>query len=286
MISLVVSSYRKEDFTKFSSSVEETIGVPFEIIKIENRNQFNLSKAYNQGARQAQFDCLVFVHEDVTFESEGWGRSLISLFGDNPDVGIVGVAGAIKKSYLPTGWGTGTSLFDRIHMNQGSQNGTEFQSTQKENAVFEKVKVLDGVFLATQKDIWEEFPFDESLDGFHLYDIDFSLRITQKYTGIISYEILLTHYSTGNYDSDWVQKTLNYHSRVDKRDLFDRDESYFSKSRRAWYKALTFPKIHLIQRKKFLDQMGMDLLSSVHAFCFRFPWIGRIVFKSLAVLGL
>lgn len=286
MISIIVSSYREEDFSKFEQSLRSTIGVPLELIKMENPNKMSVSKAYNLGGQKAQFDILLFVHEDVTFVSENWGKTLISLFETKENLGIVGVAGSLKKSFLPTGWGTGTSEFDRINLIQVSNGQEEFQSTRKSQESTECVKVLDGVFIATTKQIWEEYKFDESVTGYHLYDIDFSLRVTQKFLGLITYDILIKHFSLGNYNTEWVKMTLDYHNKKEKQSLFDQDQSYLSKSRRAWYKALTFGEIAKDQRAEFYKQMGYDLLSVVHAFSFRFPLVGRRIFYLLSIVGL
>ena len=286
MISVIVSSHRADDFSRFRDSLGETIGAHYELIKVENQNEFSLSAAYNIGAKQARYDILLFVHEDVAFETPAWGLTLTGLFSENEDLGIVGVAGALEKSGLPTGWGTGIAEFDRINLIQPSDQGEKHHSTRKVNELTEPVKVMDGVFLATRKRIWEEVQFDESLVGYHLYDIDFSLRVTQRYRGLISYEILLKHFSMGNYNSDWVEATLAYHRKSEKQGLFDKDMSYASGIRRAWYKALTFGNISSELRTDYLAKIGVDPLSMIHAFAFRFPVFGKKIFKILSLAGL
>ncbi len=286
MISIIVSSYNEEYFLNFKNSLNSTIGVPYELIMIENPNKYSLSKAYNMGGEKAKFDILLFVHEDVIFVSEYWGQLLIKLFQDDPNLGIVGVAGSLIKSHLPTGWGTGTSEFDRINLIQVTNNKDNIHTTRKANKSFESIKVIDGVFIATPKIVWAEFKFDETVSGYHIYDIDFSLRVTQYYAGLISYEILLKHLSLGNYNTEWVKMTLEYHKREDKLFLFERGNSFASNIRRAWYKALTFGCISKEMRIEFSKQMGQDFLSSVHAFAFRFPGIGKRVFKFLSFFGL
>lgn len=286
MISVIVSSHKEDDFSVFSQSLSETIGVQYELIKIENPGKFSMSKAYNLGAEKAKFDYLLFVHEDVTFVAQNWGHKLLKLYNSLPDLGMVGVAGAIKKSFLPTGWGTGTGEFDRIHLIQTMGDREVYQSTKKSTERFEAVKVLDGVFICTKREIWSSLRFDESLQGYHLYDIDFSLRASQVWKVVISYEILLKHLSAGNYNSDWVEKTLDYHLNQEKSVLFDMDFDLVSKSRRAWYKALTFSVVNPSIRKKYLRNMGVDFFSAVHAFSFRFPWVGKKIFKVLGNLGL
>lgn len=286
MISIIVSSNKEEYFSNFKNSLNNTIGVPYELIKIENPNKFSLSEAYNIGGEKARFEILLFVHEDVIFVSENWGQTLKKLFEENQKLGIVGVAGALKKSSLPTGWGTGTSKFDRINLIQVFDDQEKIHTTRKAKETAEEIKVLDGVFIATPKIVWEKFKFDKSVSGFHVYDIDFSLRVTQYYTGIISYEILLKHFSIGNYNSEWVKMTLEYHKRNDKFSLFDLGDSFASNIRRAWYKALTFGDISEEMRIEFAKQMGKDFLSLIHAFAFRYPGIGRNIFKLISFIGL
>lgn len=286
MISIIVSSFNEEYFSKFRNSIERTIGVDFELIKIDNPKKYSLSEAYNIGGEQAQFDLLLFVHEDVVFVSKDWGLTIKKLFEENIKLGVVGVAGSLKKSYLPTGWGTGTSEYDRINLIQVTEDQESTHSTRKLNEPSELVKVIDGVFIATTKKIWEKFKFDESILGFHFYDIDFSLRVTESYLGLITYEILLKHFSLGNYDTDWIKMSLHYHMRKEKMIYFDQDDLHDSKIRRAWYKALTFGDISKELRVEFSSRMGQDFLSFIHAFSFRFPGPGRRIFKLLSLIGL
>ncbi len=53
------------------------------------------------GASQAKFNIICFLHEDVLFRSQNWGLTLVSLFADHPDLGLVGLAGSkYKKPYI------------------------------------------------------------------------------------------------------------------------------------------------------------------------------------------
>lgn len=273
MISIIVSSYNEVFFSKFSQSLNNTIGVPYELIKIENYNQFSLSKAYNLGGEKANYDFLCFVHEDVIFLTQDWGNKLMELFEKIQNLGIVGLAGSKKKSDLPTGWGTGIDEYDRICLVQVNNDCESIHNTRSGISNYVNIKVLDGVFLFTKKIVWNECKFDESLKGFHIYDIDFSLRITQKYQGIIFYDLLLAHFSSGGYNSDWIEKNLDYHERLDKKKLFEKDGVNISGIRRSWYNFLTERDIDLKLRKRYIKEMGFDVFSIFHALAFRFPSI-------------
>ena len=76
MISIVVSSYQEPLYQSFVNSVEKTIGVPYEIIKVENPGIMGICKAYNLGVSKAKYDIVCFSHEDVLCYSENWGKRL------------------------------------------------------------------------------------------------------------------------------------------------------------------------------------------------------------------
>ena len=79
---------------------------------------------------------------------------------------------------------------------------------------FDEVAVIDGVFMATKKAIATLFPFDETmLKGFHCYDLDFSLHIGTKYKTVVSYAILLEHFSEGRLNKNWLYDSLKLHKK-------------------------------------------------------------------------
>jgi hypothetical protein len=65
--------------------------------------------------------------------------------------------------------------------------------------------VLDGVFIAVHRRVWEKHHFDfKTFDGFHGYDLDFSRRATDAGARFaVPLDLLLLHRSTGRYGGDW-----------------------------------------------------------------------------------
>jgi len=77
-----------------------------------------------------------------------------------------------------------------------------------------RVACADGVWLATTTKIANEFKFDEvTFKGFHVYDIDYSLTVGQKYEVCVTYEILINHLSEGHYSREWVIDTLKLYDK-------------------------------------------------------------------------
>ncbi|MFV0607067.1 MAG: glycosyltransferase, partial [Niabella sp.] len=113
MISIIVSSYKPDLFLQFSQSIEKTIGVPYEIIKIGNPGLMSLAAAYNLGAGRAQCDNLLFVHEDIVFFTKDWGKVFLEKL-TLPQAAIIGLAGAVKRFRLPYGYFNGIPTLDYI----------------------------------------------------------------------------------------------------------------------------------------------------------------------------
>ncbi len=63
--------------------------------------------------------------------------------------------------------------------------------------------MVDGLFIAVDKTKIEE-RFDESVVGFHFYDVDFCYRNFQKEVSIgVVYDIRITHKSIGQTNEQW-----------------------------------------------------------------------------------
>lgn len=206
MISIIVSSYKDNSYNEFEKSVSVTIGVPYEIIKISNPGLMGICEAYNRGAERSKYDCFLFAHDDIIFNTQNWGQLLLAHLKDS-STGAIGVAGGKYKSSVPSSW----SIIEKqkaVNVMQHHKDEKESPSRiliKHNNEEKSQVVVLDGVFIATRKEVWRAFQFDESkLKGFHGYDIDFSLAVAQKFKIYVVYDILIEHFSEGNPDKNWI----------------------------------------------------------------------------------
>jgi hypothetical protein len=209
MISIIICSRKTEDFEKVRQNIAETIGQKHEVIRIDNSaNTYSISQAYNEGARKSLFPILCFVHEDIFFATQDWGLPLVQLLG-NAAIGLVGVAGGIYKTKAtgPTWWSPlkGAARINLIqHVASGGKKHMYENPFQEK---YSQVAALDGVFLACRKEVWEQFPLDERIiRGFHFYDLDLSLSVGEKYQVVVTYDILLEHFSEGKNDKVWAEQ--------------------------------------------------------------------------------
>jgi hypothetical protein len=219
MISVIVSSYNSTLFKQFEESVKLTIGLPYEIIRIENPGLMGICEAYNLGGEKAQFPYLCFSHEDIIFHTEKWGIKLINHFFNNKQLGIVGVAGSAYKPYVLSGWHSvwGGEMV-KMSFYEGKKDSTKqtLISVNHNKEILQRVVALDGCFLCTKKSIFSFVKFDqENFKNYHCYDIDYTLAICQKYEAAVMYDVLFTHLSSGGYNKKWLDETVKLHQKWD-----------------------------------------------------------------------
>lgn len=211
MLSIIISSYQEHYYVKLLDNIKKTIGGNFvhEIIKINNPGLMGICEAYNKGAEQAVYDHLLFIHEDILFQSTDWGEKLKKHFRTLQNPGILAVAGTSYKSLLPVGWWSFAD-FSALHIDQITKEKEthSYRLTQPQ-----KVLITDGVFLAMTKKIWAEVRFNEKNPDFHGYDIEMSLDVSKKYQNYIIHDVLLTHLSSGNITKNWLDRLIKIYLR-------------------------------------------------------------------------
>ena len=203
MLSIIISSYQPHYYIALEKNIADTIGIPYEIIKIDNNGIMGICEAYNRGAEKAQYDFLLFLHEDVLFETQDWGLILTQLLSKK-SIGCVGLAGGDYVSTYPLPWWQNKER-RFFHLNQISTNEEKKinRLTEHKNVIF-----LDGVFIACRRNIFLETRFSDYLQGFHGYDMDFSWRASQTHQNIVSHEITLTHFSAGHPNIEWFKSLI------------------------------------------------------------------------------
>lgn len=218
MLSIIICSISPERLLNLQQNIQQTIGVEYEIISIDNREtEWSIAKAYNYGASKARYPYLFFVHEDVMFHSCGWGEFVERKLRE-PDCGVIGFVGGKLMLNCYSGWNQYYAwvccyLYQRENDLSRFDVGNAY--LQKP---FEEVVTVDGLGMFVRRDVWEEYPFDENLlIGFHCYDIDFSLQIMAGgyYKNYIccSNQVLIEHFSSGSFNSQWFADTIRLYKR-------------------------------------------------------------------------
>lgn len=278
MLSIIISSYQTNFFTALEKNIAETCGIEYEIIKIDNPGKMGICQAYNMGAAQAQYDNLLFIHEDILFETENWGKILLNLLQKN-NVGCIGVAGADYIPNTPCPWWAVINHY-YSHINHYNIQEKEKHEYTFNNENLEKpVKFIDGVFVACKKEVWNKFKFDERLTSFHAYDISFSLNLNyNNYQNIISNLITITHFSPGNLSLDWLYSLTQVREQNPNffnQQIFDKHTELFA------FKYYADQLRHLQKRNAKNDYKKLFSYISLP----KFGWINMLkAFKKMAYL--
>lgn len=213
MFTIICCSVNPQAAAKLRANIEATCGMPFEFIAYDNRGRGDgLCKVYNSCAARARYDMLCFVHEDVEFLTEGWGRIIAAKLAE-PDCGVIGFAGSILKLRRLTGWHNGGGDL-RAHYVQYMHGRHHTAVFNPEGLDFSPVVTLDGLCLFVRRDVWSEIPFDEqTFTGFHGYDIDFTLAVACRYRNYVCNKVLAEHFSTGGYSQEWLDTMKRLHDK-------------------------------------------------------------------------
>ncbi|HEY0055615.1 MAG TPA: glycosyltransferase [Pedobacter sp.] len=216
MISIIISSAKNHLLDAVTRNIDETIGVTYEIISFDNsQGKYGICSVYNKCSKKAIYEIVCFLHEDIVIRTRNWGRLVIDIFEKNQSLGLLGVAGTSYQPFIPSGWGhpglPGKILhyFNLIQHHKFSDKNAKHLYSNPEDAQLSKVATLDGVLLCTTIKVLEQHAFDEDmLQGFHGYDLDFSLSVNLTHSVAVTYNILIEHFSEGNFEKEWLYESI------------------------------------------------------------------------------
>ena len=204
-------------------NITETVGCVFEVLSYPNElGTKGICEVYNQGAKDARYGIVCFMHEDLKILTQDWGKIVWRYFVENPSLGLLGVAGGDYKSLAPSSWFNfeappdfpGKKYINLLqgYKSEGKPPVHEFSNPKAEK--LSKVACVDGVWMCTRKSIAEEVRFDEQLlKGFHGYDIDYSIAVGRKHMVAVTFEVLLHHFSEGGSTLGWVTDQVSIHKK-------------------------------------------------------------------------
>jgi hypothetical protein len=250
MISVIISSADKKMLVAVSKKIAETIGVPHEIVSFNNEDgKSGICEIYNNGIKKAKYDTLCFMHEDVIMHTQDWGKKVLNAFSKDSELGILGIAGSYYKTLAPSGWlgqGIDTECANLIQNYKFKNQKPKVNYKNPNKSSITEVACIDGVWFCAPKSIAVKYKFDEeTFKGFHCYDVDFSLIVGLQYKVAVTYEVLLTHLSEGNFDQAWLADTIRLHKKWES--MLPVDRGHLQKEQSLQIEKVTY--------KRFLDQL-------------------------------
>lgn len=174
-----------------------------EVIQKVNNGEKSLSTVYNEILSESKNDIVVLCHDDLEFDTKEWGRRLLKHF-DKSDFGVLGVAGTTEIPESGMWWQDKRKMIGIVnHKHEGKKWESKYSKSWGDE--INECCFVDGLFIAINKPKLKE-GFDESVDGFHFYDVHFSVNNFLKGVKIgVIYNIRLTHLSIGQTNQKWEE---------------------------------------------------------------------------------
>jgi|WetSurMetagenome_2_1015567.scaffolds.fasta_scaffold27774_3 hypothetical protein len=217
MISIIICSVNPSFFKEIELNIKETIGIEYEIIGFDNREKkLSLCKVYNLCAQKAKYQYLCFIHEDMFFYTKNWGDIILDFYKSKTNVGIVGFSGSdiVPADFVEWNINKYHSKTHIVFAKNKSLPMSSFKCFFNYSKDYERVIILDGMFLFVSKIIWNENKFDEiNYINFHLYDTDFSFSISRHYQNYVCTKILAVHRCHSKLNAVYISELLNFRNK-------------------------------------------------------------------------
>lgn len=167
------------------------------------RNRDGLCRVIRDALRRADGRYFAFVHDDVSFgRAPGWARTLARVLDRHPRYSVLGAAGASILQESGYWYNEQVSCGHVWHVTDGEARLARY-AMPHENPL--PAAALDGFFLFARTEAVRDLELDDArFDGFHFYDMEFSIRA--RLAGLelaVTDAVDLEHRSTGSFGPDW-----------------------------------------------------------------------------------
>lgn len=148
----------------------------YELHTLDNRNfkYSSAAEALNTGAKNANGEYIMFVHQDIILEKETWLVDTERILNSIKNLGVAGVAGRQEKTRYNTAsvtHGIPPKFVGKIHLDEPVE-----------------VQTLDECLILIPRKVFTALKFDQNTcNDWHLYSIDYCLSVLN--TGYKNYVI-------------------------------------------------------------------------------------------------
>ena len=204
-ITVVVCSkeHNEEKKNAFIDNINNTCGCKVHVLCVLNPDGVGLTQIYDDMLNSGKIsdNIVAFIHDDIEFLKKGWGKEILRLFSENPEYGIIGVAGAAQFDEMGAWWNYSKKYGQVLHRSEGKSWLTAFSPLLDKD--LEEVCVIDGLFMAVCRDRLKS-GFDTNVNKFDFYDITFCIDNFLKGVKIgVTTNIRIAHNSVGKLKESW-----------------------------------------------------------------------------------
>lgn len=231
------------------------------VIEKINNGEKSLSQVYNEILEECNTDILILCHDDIYFDTNNWYPKILKHF-EKSDYGILGVAGS---TYLPKSgqwWENRKSMVGIVNHESGGKKWESKYSDSQQNNILETL-IVDGLFIVLHKKRIKN-NFDESVKGFHFYDVNFSFSNHQSgvKVGVIT-NVRITHKSIGETNEQWEENrkifSEKYSDDLPKKLPFDPSRKIKVLISSLFFKTLTGSELYVYELAKNLMKLNCEV---------------------------
>lgn len=216
MVSCIICSCQSELLAKLKDNILSTIGCEYELIVIDNaKNDYTIFSAYNEAVKSAMGDICCFMHEDIYYHTQDWGKYVQSMLSDE-SIGVGGMIGSQFMPNIPIPWcscgATQGTLLQGI-LNRDGNYSRVLEGNEVKDIT--DVVVVDGFWFCIRTELFRLINFDaKTYNSFHCYDMDICLQILALGKRVVILpNILIEHYSLGNVDAHYYNQLDKFYSK-------------------------------------------------------------------------
>lgn len=217
MISIIICNKKSILEPTLEKNILSSIGVDYEIFSIDNsRGQYSIFQAYNEGMARAKGDILCFMHDDILFRSNNWGKVVEASFASNQKMGALGVAGGHFMPDCPCSWSTCKTTSFHVWQTNRDGSATEYGCSNYSNGKrLVEVACLDGLFMCIRCKLFDTIRFDDkTFTGFHCYDSDICMQVlSASYSVNVTFDIDIQHHSNGACNQQYYDNLELWHKK-------------------------------------------------------------------------
>ena len=210
-ISIIICCRHEEISPQLKENIQSTIfcdsSHEYQIIVIDNHNnQYSIFEAYNRGVQVSTGDILCFMHDDIEYQTVGWGDKVVSLFEDsNIDACAVIGSSYLRKAPTYTNHGRFSCMNMIYEGNRTSINADKVRP----------IVVFDGFWFCVRKRCFQHVYFDDqTYGGFHFYDMDTALQLFHAgYHTVFIPDVFIFHSYGANFNNQWLDNSFAFYHK-------------------------------------------------------------------------
>ena len=259
---ITVGYSTRKSSEEFKELLRKSSGHPkIEIIEKVNPDGRSLTEVYNEILEESTNDIVVLCHDDIYFDTKNWAKKLVRHFEKNPH-GIIGLAGTSHMPKSGMWWEDRSKMYGIVnHESEGKKWESKYSSSLGDK--LKDVVIVDGLFICLSKSRIKK-RFDETVEGFHFYDVNFSFQNFLEGVQIgVMFDIRVTHKSIGMTNEKWernrIQFSERYSSELPKIVPKKKSEKLKILLSCLFFKTFTGSEVYVYELARTLVGLGHDV---------------------------